>query len=176
MRISRHKCSKTPASIRVWPSAFDLAGNMLTKTDARDKVAKYTYDLLNRVKTIKYFPTTANATANTSADETVTYTYDVSAPTTSANTCGAGSKGKLCTVVDKSGTTSYGYDLKGRLISKAHLVASLTQTHSYAYTAAGQLSQFITASGQVISYSYTNNKVVSININGQALAINGGEP
>jgi RHS repeat-associated protein len=138
---------------------YDAAGNMLTKTDARDKVAKYVYDNINRVTQIKYYPTTANANANTSADETVAYTYD---------TCTNG-KGRLCTLSDKSGTTTYSYDLLGRTTAKSQLVASLTQSHTMRYNAAGQMDQLTTASGQVIGYGYTNNRVTSISVNGTAL-------
>jgi RHS repeat-associated protein len=142
---------------------YDAAGNMLSKTDARDKVAKYVYDNINRVTQIKYFPTTANANANTSADETVTYTYDTG--------CGnaTNSKGRLCKLADKSGTTTYSYDLLGRTTAKSQAVASLTQTHSYRYNAAGQMDQLTTASGQVIGYGYSNNRVTSISVNGAAL-------
>ena len=135
-------------------------GNLLTKTDARDKVAKYVVDNLNRVTQIKYYPTTVNANANTSADETVTYTYD---------TCTNG-KGRLCTLADKTGTTTYSYDLQGRTTSKAQAVASLTQTHSMRFNSAGQMDQLTTASGQVIGYGYSNNRVTSISVNGVALA------
>jgi RHS repeat-associated protein len=138
---------------------YDAAGNMLSKTDARDKVAKYVYDNLNRVTQIKYYPTTANANANTSADETVAYTYD---------SCTNG-KGRLCTLSDKSGTTTYSYDLLGRTIAKSQAVASLTQSHSMRYNSAGQMDQLTTASGQVIGYGYTNNRVTSISVNGTAL-------
>ncbi len=139
--------------------SYDAAGNMLTKTDARDKVAKYVYDNINRVTQIKYYPTTANANANTSADETVAYTYD---------SCTNG-KGRLCTLSDKSGTTTYSYDLLGRITAKSQNVSSLTQAHSYRYNAAGQMDQLTTASGQVIGYGYSNNRVTSISVNGVAL-------
>jgi YD repeat-containing protein len=142
---------------------YDAAGNMTQKTDARDKVAKYVYDNLNRVTQIKYFPTTANANANTSADETVTYTYDTGCGNT------INSKGRLCTLSDKSGTTTYSYDLLGRITAKSQNVSSLTQAHSYRYNAAGQMDQLTTASGQVIGYGYTNNRVTSISVNGTAL-------
>jgi RHS repeat-associated protein len=142
---------------------YDAAGNMLTKTDARDKVAKYVYDNLNRVTQIKYYPTTANANANTSADETVTYTYDTGCGNTIS------SKGRLCSLSDKSGTTTYSYDLLGRTIAKSQAVASLTQSHTMRYNAAGQMDQLTTASGQVIGYGYTNNRVTSISVNGTAL-------
>jgi RHS repeat-associated protein len=117
----------------------------------------------NRVTQIKYYPTTANANANTSADETVAYTYDTS--------CGnaISSKGRLCKLADKSGTTTYSYDLLGRVTAKSQAVASLTQAHSYRYNAAGQMDQLTTASGQVIGYGYTNNRVTSISVNGVAL-------
>jgi RHS repeat-associated protein len=138
---------------------YDAAGNMTQKTDARDKVAKYVYDNINRVTQIKYFPTSANANANTSADETVAYTYD---------TCTNG-KGRLCTLSDKSGTTTYSYDLLGRTTAKSQAVASLTQSHSMRYNSAGQMDQLTTASGQVIGYGYTNNRVTSISVNGVAL-------
>jgi RHS repeat-associated protein len=142
--------------------SYDAAGNMLLKTDARGSTAKYTYDVLNRVAQTRFYPTLANANANTSADETRTYTYD---------TCANG-KGRLCTLADKAGTTTYGYDLKGRITAKSQTVSSLTQAHSYRYNAAGQMDQWTTASGQVIGYSYANNKVSGITINGTALISN----
>jgi RHS repeat-associated protein len=151
--------SQTSPDTGITSYTYDAAGNMLTKTDARDKVAKYVYDNINRVTQIKYYPTTANANANTSADETVAYTYD---------SCTNG-KGRLCTLSDKSGTTTYSYDLLGRTTAKSQNVSSLTQAHSYRYNAAGQMDQLTTASGQVIGYGYTNNRVTSISVNGTAL-------
>jgi RHS repeat-associated protein len=145
---------------------YDAAGNMLTKTDARDKVAKYVYDNLNRVTQIKYFPTTANANANTSADETRTYTFDTGCGNTIS------SKGRLCSIVDKTGTTTYSYDLRGRMTAKIQNVSSLTQSHTYRYNSAGQMDQWTTASGQIIGYTYDNNKVSSITVNGTALISN----
>ena len=161
----KHLSAGTPANARVYfafPGAMPqtATGNLLTKTDAKDKVAKYVVDNLNRVTQIKYYPTTANANANTSADETVTYTFD---------TCTNG-KGRLCTLADKSGTTTYSYDIQGRTTSKAQAVASLTQTHSMRFNSAGQMDQLTTASGQVIGYGYSNNRVTTISVNGVALA------
>jgi RHS repeat-associated protein len=155
--------SQTSPDTGITSYTYDAAGNMTQKTDARDKVAKYVYDNVNRVTQIKHYPTTANANANTSADETVTYTYDTS--------CGnaTSSKGRLCTLSDKSGTTTYSYDLLGRITAKSQNVSSLTQAHSYRYNAAGQMDQLTTASGQVIGYGYTNNRVTSISVNGVAL-------
>jgi RHS repeat-associated protein len=141
---------------------YDAAGNMLTKTDARGATAKYVYDALNRATQTKFYPTLANANANTSSDETRTYIFD---------TCTNG-KGRLCSLVDKAGTITFGYDLKGRIISKSQLATTLTQTHSYRYNSAGQMDQWTTASGQIIGYTYANNKITGITVNGVALISN----
>jgi RHS repeat-associated protein len=141
---------------------YDAAGNMLTKTDARGATAKYVYDALNRATQTKFYPTLANANANTSSDETRTYTFD---------TCSNG-KGRLCSLVDKAGTITFGYDLKGRIIGKSQLATTLTQTHSYRYNSTGQMDQWTTASGQIVGYTYANNKITGITVNGVALISN----
>ncbi len=73
------------------------------------------YDALNRITQIAY------------PDETVTYAYDA---------CANGI-GRLCSVSDRTGTTAWTYDLKGRVTSKTQTVGALAQTVSYAYNAAG---------------------------------------
>jgi RHS repeat-associated protein len=150
---------------------YDAAGNMLTKTDARGATAKYVYDVLNRATQTKFYPTLANANANTSSDETRTYSYDTGCLTVSPGSS-ANTKGRLCTLVDKAGTLSFGYDLKGRIVSKSQLATTLTQTHRYRYNSAGQMDQWTTASGQLIGYTYANNKVSGITVNGAALISN----
>jgi RHS repeat-associated protein len=81
-------------------------------------------------------------------------------------------KGRLCTLADKAGTTSFSYDIKGRITAKSQTVSSLTQSHSYRYNAAGQMDQWTTASGQIIGYTYANNKISGITVNGTALISN----
>ncbi len=132
---------------------YDANANLLTKTDARNITATYNYDVLNRVTSIAY-PATSAAAA-----ETVTYAYD---------TCANG-KGRLCTVNDKTGTTSYGYDLNGRITRKTQLVGGVTQTLAYTYNAAGQMSGQTLPSGKAVTYGYLNNRMVSINHDGNAI-------
>jgi RHS repeat-associated protein len=151
--------------------SYDATGNLTQKTDARGATAKYVYDALNRVTQTKFYPTLANANANTSSDETRTYTYDTGCSTTATGST-ANTKGRLCTLTDKAGTTTFGYDLKGRITAKSQLVSTLTQSHSYRYNSAGQMDQWTTASGQLIGYTYANNKVSGITVNGQALISN----
>jgi RHS repeat-associated protein len=151
--------------------SYDATGNLIQKTDARGATAKYVYDALNRVTQTKFYPTLANANANTSSDETRTYTYDTGCTTTAPGST-ANTKGRLCTLSDKAGTTTFGYDLKGRITAKSQLVATFTQSHRYRYNSAGQMDQWTTASGQLIGYTYANNKISSITVNGQALISN----
>ena len=123
---------------------FDPAGNMLTKTDARGVLATYSHDALNRVTQIVY------------PDQTVMYTWD---------TC-TNAKGRLCSISDRSGTTSYTLDLWGRVTGKSQTVATLTQSMGYAFNSAGQLSTITTPSGRAVVYTYANGRPVSVAVNG----------
>ena len=100
---------------------YDAVGNMLTRTDARGVTATYSYDALNRVNTISY------PAYGGDAAETVTYSYD---------TCSNG-KGRLCSITDKTGTTSYSYDNRGRILAKSQTTLAFTQTVGYGYNGAG---------------------------------------
>ena len=102
-----------------------------TKLDARGILATFSYDALNRVTQIVY------------PDETVTYTWD---------SCTNG-KGRLCSISDKSGTTTYTHDLWGRVTGKSQAVGSVTQAMGYAFNSAGQLSTVTTPSGRSVVYT-----------------------
>ncbi len=130
---------------------YDTVGNMLTKTDSRSVMATYTYDNLNRVTTIVY-PAFGSDPA-----ETVTYTHD---------TCANG-KGRLCSLSDKTGTTSWTYDAMGRVTGKSQTVGSISQSVVYGYNSAGQLTSIVTPSGKTVTYTYQNNRPVSVAINGK---------
>lgn len=135
---------------------YDAVGNMLTKTDARGVTSTYTYDALNRVGTI------AHPAFGGDAAETVAYTYD---------TCANG-KGRLCSLTDKTGTTTYSYDQHGRVIAKAQTVSGLTQTIGYHYNPAGQMDQMTLPSGKVAAYTYLNNRITGVSYNGQPVVKN----
>ena len=131
----------------------DSAGNMLTKTDARGVTSNYSYDALNRVSTISY-PAYLGDPA-----ETVTYSYDI---------CTNG-KGRVCSIADKTGNTAFAYDPKGRVVSKSQVVGGVAQAISYGYNSAGQLSSITYPSGAIVTYSYSNNRAVSVKINGKTV-------
>ena len=135
---------------------YDTAGNMLSKTDARGIVSTYSYDALNRVATIAY------PAYGGDAAETVIYTYDG---------CTNG-KGRLCSLTDKTGTTSYSYNMLGRVAAKSQTVAGLTQSLGYGYNGAGQLTAVTYPSGAAIGYGYLNNRIASVALNGVTVLSN----
>ena len=114
----------------------DAAGNVATQSDARGITTTYAYDSLNRVVSAAV------------ADGTVTYEYDNTA------TGGPGARGRLTKVTDPSGSTSWAYDLAGRVISKAQTVGAgagaRTFTVGYGYTA-GLLASITYPSGRVVT-------------------------
>lgn len=126
---------------------FDAASNVETKLDARGVLATFTNDALNRVTQIAY------------PDETVTYTWD---------SCTNG-VGRLCSLTDKTGTTSWTYDLWGRVTGKTQVVSSVSQSVGYTFNAAGQLSTVTLPSGRVLTYGYTNNRPSSISVDGTTI-------
>lgn len=127
--------------------AFDAASNLATKLDARGIQATFSYDALNRLTQIVY------------PDQTVTYTWD---------SCTNG-VGRICSISDSSGTTSYAYSVQGRVTAKSQVVAGLTQAMGYAYNSAGQLATVTTPSGRSVVYTYANNRPVSVTVNGQTV-------
>ena len=104
---------------------YDSAGNTKTRKDARNITLTYNYDALNRL-TQRVSPTTA---------ENVTYTYDAN---TTLTACTNG-KGRLCKVVDQSGTTAFAYDAYGRVTKRVSQIAGITYTSSFAYDGSGHL-------------------------------------
>ena len=133
-------------------STYDPAGNLLTRVDARGVTATYTYDAINRVTRLVY-------SKGGSPSETHTFIYDV----------GANAKGRLTQVTDPVSTTSWIYESHGRVTGKTQVAAGVTKTTSYAYNAAGHLATLTTPSGQQISYTYNNNRVATISVNGTPL-------
>ncbi|MCH9693841.1 MAG: hypothetical protein K0U72_04970 [Gammaproteobacteria bacterium] len=112
---------------------YDGAGNVATVTNALSKTATFDYDALNRVTSITY-PNSA---------ENVTYTYD------DAATEGIG---RLRSITDQSGSTTYSYNEFGEVITDARVMTGITYTTLYQYDAAGNVSAVTYPSGRVVDY------------------------
>ena len=132
---------------------YDAAGNVKTMQDSRGQAATYSYDPLDRLKTLLY------------SDESLGFTYD-------DVTASPNSKGRLSKVTDGSGSTTYGYDLQGRVTSKLQVAGSVTSQVRYTYNTVGQLATITTPSNQAIAYGYTNNQITSISVNGVSVVAN----
>ena len=115
----------------------DKAGNVTRRTDARGKVADYTYDFLNR-KLTEFYP------ADIGLD--TVYTYDE----TAYNNYGIG---RLTSVVDNSGSTSYFYDSRGLVDMIDRVIGTDVYRVDYDYDASGLVTAITYPSGRVVSYS-----------------------
>ena len=131
----------------VTTNTYDSAGNLKTSLDARGALTTNAYDALNRLTQALFtggpFPVTRN------------YGYD---------SCLNG-KGRLCQMTDPAGTTSWTYDTRGRVLTKAQqfnyteISSSIIYLTQYAYNGAGQLSSMTYPSGMVVNYSYSKGQI-----------------
>ncbi|MCU7853101.1 MAG: RHS repeat protein [Candidatus Thiodiazotropha sp. (ex Monitilora ramsayi)] len=125
---------------------YDEAGNRLTKTDARGITVSYSYDALNRLTQISY--------PDSSLD--VSYTYDQ----------GTHGIGRLSSMTDAQGTTSYSYNAFGQPLSKTRTSSdNITTAFSYAYDAQGRLTSQTYPSGRILNYGYdTHGQIDSLTL------------
>ena len=125
-------------------STPDAAGNVLTRTDARNVIASYSYDALNRPTGITY-PTPAL---------NVTFAYDIAesgCPSTATF-----AKGHLTHFKDASSgssTTKLCYDRFGNMVFKSQVTSGLTFKTTYAYDPAHHLTQITTPMLTLIKYT-----------------------
>jgi YD repeat-containing protein len=84
---------------------YDAAGNILTIADANGATTTRTYDLANRLLT-------ATSTRSGQANETVTWGYDDA-------TSGRYGLGRLASMIDPAGVTTYEYDRRGLVRAEA---------------------------------------------------------
>ncbi|MGK3725473.1 RHS repeat-associated core domain-containing protein [Stenotrophomonas maltophilia] len=122
----------------------DAMGNRTTRTDARGVKATYSYDVLNRLKSITY--------ADPNLD--VVYAYDA-APAV----CPAGERfgeGRVGQVLHAGGSTAYCYDRSGQLVRKVQTVDGVGLTLRYSYTKAGRLERLTYPDGSITDYAYDN--------------------
>ena len=107
-------------------SAYDLNGNLATRTDYNGSMTTYTYDTMNR-PTAALYPDSSQ----------VTYTYDPA--------------GRLVQTSDSTGNSSYLYDARGKLKSYTN---GYGQTLSYTYDEAGNLITLTYPGGKTLAYAY----------------------
>ncbi len=123
---------------------YNLTGTLASKTDANGVTIKYVSDNLNRLTEMQFPDSSQN----------ITYTYDE---------CTNG-KGRVCTMTDPSGTTSYEYDKLRRVVKETKHILGSAYTTGYAYDKAGNLTAITYPSGRRVSYSYDSvNRPLNVN-------------
>ena len=100
----------------------------------------YRYDALNRVVAATYAPPAGSSIAQASS----AYNFDQ----------GTYGIGHLTGITEPSGTTSYAYDQKGRLVQEARTIAGTSYTTRYNYDGFGRLSGVAYPSGRTLTYSF----------------------
>ncbi len=141
---------------------YDSAGNLETQMDARGVKHIYTWDALNRP--IKRIHVKVAGIPGTAA---FVWSYDN----------GVNGIGRLTSVSDASGSTTYGYDLHGRLLTKTQIARfgaiNFTQTLNYQYDSMGRLTQMTYPSGMQVSTLYgADGRPTEIRVNGNVLLSN----
>jgi len=120
-------------------STYDAAGNLLTQTDAESQVTTYTYDALNRVTSITFQDGSKQ-----------NYFYDSGSNGIGSLTGITELNPSLVTIVQ----AAYGYDQKGRVVSEARTVNSVTYTTAYRYDAFGRIDRITYPSGRTVEYGF----------------------
>ncbi len=147
--------------ITVAQYTYDSEDNVLTVTDAKDKVTTFTYDLLNRLETVKEPGKTA----------WTEYVYDALGNRTKVTDANANGKsteynyddlGRLKTVKDALGkTTEYSYDAVGNLVSVKDAKNNET---TYEYDLLSRLTKETKPLSKVTQYSYDNKSRIDYKI------------
>jgi len=147
-----------------WAFTVDSGGRRTTTTDPRGVVKTTTYDALDRATQVVYSDTgvASGLSGFTYGSETQTFAYD---------SCANGI-GHLCSMSDGSGTTSYSYDLWGRVIAKNTTPAgsSVGLNVGYAYDSQGRLTTLVYPSGKVLTLTRDSaSRVASLAYDGQTV-------
>ena len=147
--LSRLTSARNPESGTI-AYTFDNNGNLTQRTDARRVVTAYTYDRLDRL-TRRSYSYTGSDTAVSLGTTQVDYAYD---------SCGSYSRGRLCSVTAKKGTTDVSrtaynrYDALGRVLESTQRTGGTPYTMAYAYDRAGNLTSQRYPSDRVVDYVY----------------------
>ncbi|HSY50113.1 MAG TPA: RHS repeat-associated core domain-containing protein [Thermoanaerobaculia bacterium] len=116
--------------------AYDPAGNLINTTDANSATTTRGYDPLNRV---------TSAASSGSTSETISWTYDGS---------GAFGLGRLASMTDPTGSTSYSYERRGFLQREQKTIGSATYSSGYQYDSDGNRSSIAYPSGRTVTYTF----------------------
>jgi RHS repeat-associated protein len=116
---------------------YNEAGELTASIDGRGQRIDYMRDILGRV---------TSKTPVGHSSETIGYAWD------SAGLTGSYGVGRLASVTDATGTTSFAYDHRGNLLTKRQTVGSGTADLGYSYDLADRITQVAYPSGRLVAY------------------------
>ena len=114
---------------------YDSAGDLAAVIDGRGQRIDYTRDILGRI--------TSKTPVGRPASEIVTFAYD------SGGVAGCHCVGRLASMTDASGATSFGYDHRGNLTDRVQPVGTMAWTHDLA----DRITQIRYPSGRDVAYT-----------------------
>ena len=120
--------------------AYDPAGNLISTTDANAATTTRTFDAANRIMS-----SAANRAGTPT--ESITRTHDDA-------TSGKYGRGRLASMTDPSGSTTYAYDRRGLLRSDDKIIEGNAYATRYAYDADGNRSTITYPSGRRVTYAF----------------------
>lgn len=124
--------------------AYNEAGNLIQKTDAKGAITQYSYDALNRLTLVDF---------DDASEVDITYSYDQ----------GQYGKGNSTGMIDSSGSTTFGYDRRGRLVQKTSIVNGYSYSLTRALTPGNRISSISYPSGRTIDYTrHSSGKIEGI--------------
>lgn len=115
---------------------YDADGGVIQQVDARGVIVNYAYDALDRL---------VSATYPGDSAENVTYTYDQAGH-------GFGI-GRITSLMDAAGTSSFTYDERGNQLSASRVQGSATLVTTYAYDQASRIVSIVYPSKTSVTYS-----------------------
>ncbi|MDA0739883.1 MAG: hypothetical protein O2999_08555 [Nitrospirae bacterium] len=130
-----------------WSYVYDANGNLTLQTDAKLQQIHFQYDALNRRVQKDY------GTQKTLGSGDVVYTYD---GTTNNR------KGRLQEVDDASGTTTFYYDITGRVTKTDKVVDSTTYTTQSAYDGLGRVTSLTYPNSSTVTQTYNGPQLQSV--------------
>ncbi len=122
-----------------WTYQYDALGALSVQTDARGCVLTMIYDLLSR-------PTSKGSSGNCGTQVSTAYTYDQ----------GPNGKGRRTGMTDASGSTTWGYDARGRVISETKTITGQPAFTTFQSYNSADLPETMTyPDGEVVTNTYT---------------------
>ena len=139
------KTSMVDPDMGAWSYSYDDVDNLASQTDARGVGTAFAYDALNRVTQKSYTIPNGSSVPNPGA---VTYRYD------EMNQALPFTKGKLTSIADGSGSSSFDYDRLGRVVTERKILDGTTYTISRGYDLLGRLLSLTYPDGAIAQYAY----------------------